>query len=1183
MVFIKRLEMRGFKSFGDKKVSIPLDKGLTVVTGPNGTGKSNICDGIRFTLGDLSARSLRADKMSEVIYDGYSTTSTKTAYVSIQLDNVDRRIPVDTETVTIARRVNSNGESDYFLNGKQAARTQLVDILSMAGLSSNGYNMIMQGTITRLADITPEERRKAIEELVGIAEYDAKKTEARLQLQQAETNLKIAEARLGDVQARLERLEEERNDALRHNFIQLELKKLRATQLSHRIGVQSEGETCLRRDLNQRLQEGENIRKQREALLLEHDQVEAGRRRFDEEVADKGNTRLLEVQRTIGDIMARTATCRIEIESGSAGLKGLAETRNERLQQISDLERRLTEAKQALPRLRDERDELRNLLDEKTSTYQQVSSKLVEMKQSLNTQTKRMRELEDGLGRLSRTVNRLDGNIKSNGTRQRLIADNLKSLQERASTYEETLTNLQNNVSELQTIYEEGEKSLTELAEVVEKNAKRKQGLSTEIVEGEAVTRLAREAVVEFEAQRDVAERFLTEEAALQRIEEMVQEGALLGVIGRLENLITIDSKYRRAVDVASAGWLKALVVENATVALRCIETLKTMRLSPLRLIPLADLEEREEFEPPPIEGIAGPASSFIRCDERFMPAVHFVFGDTIVATSEKAAFLASRAGYRAVDVKGDLYEARGGIVAGFYRAPIELSSLVPSRKAINGLSQSVTTLDKIVGKRRLDVSDLEGELTRLGEERARREQMVSSIGGNVKSVESNIERVRENAKTLEERVARFREDLDKGEEAQVKLRMEMEEQRNLLIKTARERKALRLQTRPDELGKYEVDQTQLNTEINDLQRRSTKIEAELKNLEATLQTRLQPDYETARADIRTIDSQVAMLEEKVSKAEETLKELDGQLSELNKTKEELSASLRSVNDRRREFEVELDRIDAQLRKLEQAYEPLSKEAHRLELEVQARGSEIAHLKEELQGLGYIQPIVVTDEEVREAESTMSVMRSELETLGSVNQLAITQYSEQQEKYKQLSVRRNQLELERKAIIDFMDEIEQKKRNAFMQAFNSINQSFTNYFRKLTAGGEAYFRLQNPEDPFAGGIDIFVQFPGKGTRLLAGASGGEKSVTAVSFVFAIQSLSPAPFYVFDEIDAHLDPHNTERLADVLKEQAAYSQLIVITLRDVIMDRGDRLFGVYIQDGVSRIVSAKIAEAAVPGD
>ncbi|MCJ7634227.1 AAA family ATPase, partial [Candidatus Bathyarchaeota archaeon] len=529
MVFIKRLEMRGFKSFGDKKVSVPLDRGLTVVTGPNGSGKSNIFDAIRFTLGDLSARSLRADKMSEVIYDGSSSGGpNRTAYVSIQLDNADRRIPVDTETVTIARRVNKEGESDYFLNGKQAARSQLVDMLSMAGLSSNGYNMILQGTITRLADVTPEERRKAIEELVGIADYDAKKTDARLQLQQSEINLKIAEARLGDVQARLERLEEERNDALRHNFIQLELKKLRAIQLSHRILQICEEEAHFRGDSDKKRKEVEDVRKQREILLLEHDQMETKRRKFDEEVVDRGSTRLVEVQKTIGEIMGKIAAYRMEIESGNASLKGLTEVKRERLEQLSNLEKRLAEGKEVLPRLKIERDELKKILDEKSIAYERVSSKLMEMKQSFGAQARRMRELEDELGKLSRTVNRIDSNTKSNETRKRLITESLKSLRDKTLSYEETLVSLQGHLNELRTIYEDGKKSVIELTKTFEKYYNRKENLTTEIAEGETTIQLAREAVVEFEAQREVAERFLSEEAALQRIEEMVQEGALL-------------------------------------------------------------------------------------------------------------------------------------------------------------------------------------------------------------------------------------------------------------------------------------------------------------------------------------------------------------------------------------------------------------------------------------------------------------------------------------------------------------------------------------------------------------------------------------------------------------------------------------------------------------------------------
>jgi len=270
--------------------------------------------------------------------------------------------------------------------------------------------------------------------------------------------------------------------------------------------------------------------------------------------------------------------------------------------------------------------------------------------------------------------------------------------------------------------------------------------------------------------------------------------------------------------------------------------------------------------------------------------------------------------------------------------------------------------------------------------------------------------------------------------------------------------------------------------------------------MKLAFETSLQPDYETSRMNIRTLDNQISNMENKVSKASETLAELDKRLLELKKIEEDLSSSLRSVNDRRREFELELDRIDIQRRKLEQVLEPLNNETHRLDIQVQTRKTEVNHLREEIQSLGYNNMMETAIEDAIEAENTIKIIRPELENLGSVNQLAITQYGEQQEKYKQLSIRRNQLEIEKKTILDFMDEIEQKKLNAFMQAFNSINQSFAKFFMKLTGNGASYLKLQNAEDPFTGGIDIFVQFPGKGMRLIAGASGGEKSVTAVAFV-----------------------------------------------------------------------------------
>jgi chromosome segregation protein len=270
-----------------------------------------------------------------------------------------------------------------------------------------------------------------------------------------------------------------------------------------------------------------------------------------------------------------------------------------------------------------------------------------------------------------------------------------------------------------------------------------------------------------------------------------------------------------------------------------------------------------------------------------------------------------------------------------------------------------------------------------------------------------------------------------------------------------------------------------------------------------------------------------------------------------------------------------LDEIDAEIREVNSKYEPASVESHQIELEAQRKESEYEHTLEELRSLGFETKLETTAEEIEKVSTTLDQMRDELATISSVNLLAVDQYEQQKDAYKQLSLRRNEVEAEKISILNFMAEIEQRKRNAFMDAYSKINTGFKYFFSRLTGGGSGWLELENPEDPFSGGLDIYVQFPGKSARLVSGASGGEKSVAAVAFMFAVQDLSPAPFYVFDEVDAHLDIHNAERLADMLLENSSGTQFIVITLRDVVVDRAQEVLGVYIQNGISKIASIKL--------
>jgi chromosome segregation protein len=527
--------------------------------------------------------------------------------------------------------------------------------------------------------------------------------------------------------------------------------------------------------------------------------------------------------------------------------------------------------------------------------------------------------------------------------------------------------------------------------------------------------------------------------------------------------------------------------------------------------------------------------------------------------------------------LNGDLYEAGGGIESGYYRLPVDVSSLMINEMALKGLNKSVQALENMLLKRNTDTAIIDQELLELHEEQVRRSGVVKSIEENLAIVKTNLDRTNTNIQMLNKRIRRLSKVLDRGKRIQLDLQSKKSTSLKDLRKLRSQKKKLERTMDSSTRTEYETEQVQSNLEINELNKRLLKIESEINLLNTSLKTTLKPERKRIKLDLKTLTRQVEQTNENLIKANHNLDYAKNQLSELEKTKTSLSDALTSVKVKRKEFETRLDTIETQLQAVTQEYEPLSNSVHQLDLNLQRKTLECKNLQEELLQLGYEKPILVNIKELKNTESSLNLMNFELEQLGSINQLAPQQYSEQQKNYKELSVRRNQLESERKTILEFIGEVERQKTNAFMETYNKVNKSFSFFFGELTDGGKGFLSLEKPEDPFLGGLDIFVQFPGKALRLISGASGGEKSVVAVAFIFAIQSLSPASFYVLDEIDAHLDPYYAERLADLLKKQARNSQFIIVTLRDVLIDRAEKLFGLYVQNGISKLISTKMVE------
>jgi len=1181
MPHIKKIEMRGFKSFGSKAATILLDKGFTVLTGPNGSGKTNIVDAILFGLGELSSRRLRAENFSKLIFHGSPEAEVEKAShakVIIQFDNSDSRLPVDTSTVTISREVHRNGQSIYRLNGRRISRTRTVDILSMAGISPTGHNVIVQGTITRMAEISPYERRKIIDDLVGIAQYDAEKAEAEERLRAAEISIRTAMGRIDEVQKRVDDLERERNELLRHDFIQEEIKRFEAMKVSHEIS-EVEGKIA---DLSSKVEEirskVENLRQLREEFRTQRHEVETEWRQLSSEKVEEGGTRVLEVQIEIGEVKSKLTELTTKIGAGTASLEGLKKVRENNLQQLEAIRNEITENRKEIRKLKRMHDSISETIGTKQSQHDALQTETAQLWANLGENSEKIRQVEQQLDRLYQNLADLQTDQVQSQTTIRVLSGRLQDLNARKDRFASTLNELKTSLKDLQSVQEEQKTRLKSLQRTLDQRIIQKDSIEKEISQAGKIAESAREAVVEFITQRELAETVAGEEKALRNIEELGELGVIPRVYGRLRNLIKIEGTYKEAIEATAAGWLNSIVVQDLETAFTCAETLKRLKLGRVKIIPLKELPVKP-VNPSQISGVRGVASSFVKCEKRFEPAVVFVFGDTLIAGNNEAALAASRGGYRAVTVNGDLYEAGGGLESGYYRSPIDFSSVIPSESAVKSLDEAVRTLREHLTRREDEMTNFEEEIDKTRVQIARLAEAITALESEITRIRRNTKQTKRNTRRVEKLIQHAQRRLEK-EKTEVELRRaqrealkkEMQDLNNELV-------ALRQKTDPSRIQEMEIQREKLTEEVIESRQRLISVETNLKTLESKLKNVLVTASSNIRIQLGKVSQQLSVVEREVGEAIQQKEELEQELPKLETSKEELSRSILTARKEAKKFVSQIDSIDKKLHRLDAEYEKADELHNRLQLELQTLQLRKDQHSYRLGEIGYKEPLKVSPDQLVAAESSLKLMRFELERLGAVNQLAQSHYAEQISRYKELSLRMNELEREKQAIISFMEEIERKKREVFMSAFNQINKKFGEYFLKLTGGGEAVLKLEKPEEPFAGGIDMVVQFPGKPPILVSGASSGERSVSAVAYIFALQDFSPAAFYLFDEVDAHLDAFHVSKLGELLAEESTGSQFLVITLKPEMVSKAERVYGVYEHNGVSNVVSTTFKEVA----
>ena len=1174
MVHIKRMMVKNFKSFSDP-VKLSFQPGLNVITGPNGSGKSNIIDAVQFVFGELGSRRMRVSDLSGLIFDGVDEHGTKramVAQVTLYFDNSDRGIAVDKRTVSVSRKVDRQGRSKYFLNGRRTSRRAVLGLLEMAGISPGGYNIVPQGTATRLSDLTPSERMTALESLIGITEYDQKKAEAKVRLAEAERKIEIASARIDEVRKRVTELERQRNDALRHHLLLKEERKLNALNLSHHVSQLESRIEKLEEQLTANEGKIAKLEEERAGLIEERNDARARLEKFNREAAERGNTRLPLLKSDVVGKRTFKASLESRLKEIASREGSIKEGIEEKLSEIERSKKEIEEKRRDLLELTQSEAQVDSEIGEKESQIRELDDKISALKESIEINQRRVENLTESLVPMRESLSGLEIESNRHHVNSSSLKNKIEELERKKAETAEAMESLRETISHFEALNAAEAQKLEDMLNTIGEQVKNQKSLRSTI---ESANKLAKEAettITQFSAKRDLWEKIVVDEKAQERIKEMGEAGALPGYHGTLRSLLKIDLPYQRAATTSSSGWIKAIVVDDIQTALECMGRLKKTKLGMTRFLPLENIRRLESLPEVEGEGIIGPLPRLIRYDTRYTPIVNLIWGDTILVKDRSAALKVAEVGYRAVTLSGDVYEADGGIIGGYYRRPPDLSKLIPPKDSVKALTKTIRMLRTRLRKRMSDLKLSGDNLRKFTSYLEQSNKTVEGIDKQVRETEENIKRLESKIGAIDDKTGEIAQEIEREQGLIATLQERKEKTLREIERTKAEIAELKEFSKPSDVTVLERKLNDTSREVADLREKRSQLMTDI-----SVQTNLINRYLALK--IRESENQIRVWREEIESLDEEraetlgrIEEISSDIKELQKSLDDVTSEVESTSRIMQRHQETLRRIDQRIERMGGRRDILNRRNMELNVELEKLRLQCEQKLDELGRLGFEGKLGVEGVDMDEMERTLRLIRAKKISLGAINQLAVEQYAEVVGNYKQLSIRINELEGEKASILGFIDEVEQEKQAHFMKAFNEVCENFSNIFARLTGGGDGRLELQKPENPFSAGVDLYIQFPGKPMRLASGASGGERSVAAIAYLLAIQRFLKAPFYLLDEIDAHLDDLNVSRLADVLRDTALESQFIVVTLKDVMVHNAERIYGVFNQGGQSRVLS-----------
>lgn len=1183
-MILKALEMQGFKSFPDKTV-LEFNKGITAVVGPNGSGKSNISDAVRWVLGEQSTKTLRGSKMEDVIFSGTDVRKAKGfAEVTLRLDNTDRSLNKDSDEVSVTRRYYRSGDSEYLVNGESARLRDVNELFMDTGLGRDGYSIVGQGKIADMVSPKASERRDMLEEAAGISHFRYRRGDAIKRLAQAEENLVRLRDILSELESRVGPLKAQSEKAQKFIVLAGERKNLE-------IGIW----------LNTIDKTGEKMRDQEHKIEI----AEASHKEAQDELSK------------IGEMIDKAADGTRDINIKLEEIRNLASGFEEKLSdidsQIKVAENSILHNNETIERINRDKaaeNETEQNIDAAVSAARECIQKAEEQiadatrqmdELSKQEETYRLSssEFSDRAAALSGEISALSVRLADCRVTAETANSSIEEIRSRISAIDESMGTRKDDYDALLKRKADAEASLKEIQDEIvsvknaidgytlrfENRGKKADSVKLAIDEKQRELHKGQDRVRLLEDLEKNMEGYF---GAVKAVMKESGRGALRGIYGPVSQLITVKDKYSAAIETALGAAVQNIVVDNETDAKRAMGFLKEHRAGRATFLPITAIKGRVLSEQGLDDqyGFVSIASDLVSYDNKYTEIIRWLLGRTAVAEDiDSAIAIAKKYSYRfrIVTLDGQVINAGGSMTggsrvqnAGILSRGNEIErlkgSLASMQKELDGMLSDYKLLSEDASAAKAELEGAEGDLLRAKEENIRREGELKLASDKLASVSSGVKELLEEKETLEKRI----ESVSSGAEA---ARSQIDELKETLENKEKELESITgdsktLQKNREEVASKAAEirlrivslqkDVEANTdEITRLKNRKTGHLDRLSELDGEIRE-IEEKNDELRALTERLSADEKALKANHGDAQNQINELISQRDELEKQANDLRLHERAKSEERERLSGDIARLEERKIAMRNEYDNLTSKLYD---EYQLTRREAAALEIEIDDYSL-------------AAKRLAELKSQIRALGSVNVSAIEEYKEVSERYEFLSGQINDVETSRAELNKLIDELTGKMAEQFREQFNRINSCFGQTFIELFGGGKAELRLEDERDVLGSDIEIKVQPPGKNVQNINLLSGGEKGLSAIALLFAILKVTPAPFCIFDEVEAALDDVNVSRYAQYVRRMTKNTQFILITHRRGTMEEADVLYGVTMQEkGVSKLLELKTAEMA----